>query len=151
VLVLLADDVARVGAAITVDVPDGLDALGDRLQIEQVLLNLVRNSLEALAEAPRGARAIRISAGRDPEGRVEIAIADTGSGIAPHVLERLFEPFVTANASGMGLGLTISRSIVQAHGGKLWAESRPSEGTVMRFTLPAADAAVSSEMDRAHG
>jgi two-component system sensor kinase FixL len=128
-----------------------LAVLADRLQMEQVLLNLIRNSLEALAEAPRGTRAIRISAHRDSGERVEIAIADTGSGIAPHVRERLFEPFVTASASGMGLGLTISRSIVQAHGGKLWAESRPSEGTVMHFTLLAADAAVSSEMDRAHG
>jgi signal transduction histidine kinase len=151
VLALLADEIGRVGASITVAVPDGLAVLADRLQMEQVLLNLIRNSLEALAEAPRGTRAIRISAHRDSGERVEIAIADTGSGIAPHVRERLFEPFVTASASGMGLGLTISRSIVQAHGGKLWAESRPSEGTVMHFTLLAADAAVSSEMDRAHG
>jgi signal transduction histidine kinase len=152
VLALLADEIGRVGAAVAVDVSADLVVLADRLQIEQVLMNLIRNSLEALAGAARGGRAIRIVAGRNAEGMIEVAVSDTGSGIAPQVLERLFEPFVTANALGMGLGLTISRSIVQAHGGKLWAEARPAIGAVMRFTLPAADAAASSELvDRAHG
>ena len=152
VLALLSDEIGRIEAAVTVDVPSDLVVLADRLQIEQVLMNLIRNSLEALAGMPRGRRAIRISAGRNADRAVEIAVCDTGSGIASDIAERLFEPFVTASASGMGLGLTISRSIVQAHGGKLWAETHPSGGTAMRFTLPAADAVATSEIvDRAHG
>jgi C4-dicarboxylate-specific signal transduction histidine kinase len=150
-LALLADEIGRTGAAVEVDVPDHLTVLADRLQIEQVLLNLIRNSLEALADTPREDRKIQVSAAQSASSAIEVTIRDTGTGIAPHILERLFEPFVTASSAGMGLGLTISRSIVQAHGGKLWAETG-SPGAVLRFTLPSAGAAASSElMDRVHG
>ena len=152
VLVLVADEIARVGATVEIDVPDKLAVSADRMQIEQVLINLIRNSLEALAETPRKSREIRISGMLVDDGFVELAISDTGSGFAPHVAERLFEPFVTASSAGMGLGLTISRSIVQAHGGKLWAEPHSPTGAVLRFTLPAAGAAASlNVLDRAHG
>lgn len=152
VLVLLADEIARADVAVEIDVPEQLAVSADRLQIEQVLINLIRNSLEALAETPRQNRKIRISGMLGNDRFVEVAISDTGSGFAPHVAERLFEPFVTESSSGMGLGLTISRSIVQAHGGKLWAEPNAPTGAVMRFTLPAAGAAASLNLlDRVHG
>jgi signal transduction histidine kinase len=151
VLALLADEIARAGVAIKIDVADDLMVLADRLQIEQVLINLIRNSLNAFTDTPRKARKIAISASRHGAGMIEVAVSDTGSGIAPHVSERLFEPFVTASSSGMGLGLTISRSIVQVHGGKLWAD-QCFPGAVLRFTLPAAGAPASSEiLGEVHG
>lgn len=153
VLGLLSDEIARTGAVIEIDVPKDLAVSGDRLQIEQVLINLIRNSLEALAEVPKKSRAIHIAAKWLDDGLIEISVSDTGPGFEPHVAERLFEPFVTASASGMGLGLAISRSIVQAHGGKLWMEPRSPRGAILRFTLRAAGVAASPSqiMDRAHG
>lgn len=152
-LALLSDEVARVRAVIEVDIPGHFIVSADRLQIEQVLINLIRNSLEAVAEVPEKDRTIRIAAKWAPDGLIEISVSDTGPGFDPHVLERLFEPFVTGSASGMGLGLAISRSIVQAHGGKLWMEPRSPHGSILRFTLRAAGVAASSTqiMDRAHG
>jgi signal transduction histidine kinase len=153
VLALLSDDVARVRAVIEIDVPGQFSVLGDRLQIEQVLINLIRNSLEAVAEVPEKDRTIRIAAKWSSDNLIEMSVSDTGSGFDPHVSERLFEPFITGSATGMGLGLAISRSIVQAHGGKLWMEPRSPHGAIMRFTLRAAGVAAPSTqiMDRAHG
>ena len=139
VLALLEDEATRTGAVIEVDVPDRLVAEIDRLQIEQVLINLVRNSLEALGNVPDGARKVRIEGKHSERGHIEISVIDTGPGIAPEINKRLFRPFVTSHSSGMGLGLTISRSIVQAHGGRLWAEQGASSGAVLRFTLPTSD------------
>jgi two-component system sensor kinase FixL len=108
----------------------------DRIQIQQVILNLVRNSVEALRESPR--REIEFRTGLAQAGLIEVAISDTGPGLPPEVLERLFEPFVTTKPNGTGIGLSISRSIIEAHGGHLAALPRP-KGAAFRFTLPIAE------------
>lgn len=117
--------------------PEATLVLADRIQVQQVLVNLVRNAIEALAETPPPRRLEIVTAGRDA-GMVEVSVADTGSGLAPEVLRNLFQPFVTTKRKGMGLGLSICRTIVEAHGGKISVERREGGGTVFRFTLRAA-------------
>jgi two-component system, LuxR family, sensor kinase FixL len=107
----------------------------DRIQVQQVVVNLIRNAVEAM-ESER--RELTVSAAPDEEGGVAIRVADTGPGLAPEVAERLFQPFVTTKPQGMGIGLSICRSIVEAHGGELRAEPNPRSGTVFAFSLPTA-------------
>jgi two-component system sensor kinase FixL len=111
--------------------------LVDHVQIQQVVLNLVRNAVEAMEQIER--RELRIGTRAVPEqGTVEIIVADTGLGIAPELADRLFQPFVTTKATGMGLGLSICREIVEAHHGRLTTAPASSGGTVFRVTLPIA-------------
>jgi two-component system sensor kinase FixL len=115
----------------------GLPAvLIDRIQIQQVILNLVRNSVEAMHEAPR--REIEFRTGLAAAGLIEVVISDTGPGLPAEVTERLFQPFVTTKPNGTGIGLSISRSIVEAHGGHLAPQPREA-GAAFRFTLPTAE------------
>jgi two-component system sensor kinase FixL len=109
----------------------------DKVQIQQVLLNLFRNAVEAMAGAPR--RELLVATAPGDPAMVEVSVADTGSGIAPDFAERLFHPFATTKAHGMGVGLSICRTIVEAHGGRIWAEPNPGGGTVFRFTLRRVD------------
>jgi two-component system sensor kinase FixL len=115
--------------------PDLPEILVERVQIQQVLLNLIRNAIEAMEHEPR--RTLAITARRE-EGQVEIGVADTGPGLAPEVASQLFQPFVTTKPDGMGIGLSICRTIIESHHGRLWAEDNPGGGTVFRFTLPIA-------------
>jgi len=118
--------------------PDAPLVLADRIQIQQVLLNLIRNAIEAMQDRPR--RELVVSTTALPQdGLVEVCVRDTGTGLAPEVAAQLFQPFVTTKKHGMGVGLSICRTIVESHGGKIWAESKPSEGTAFRFTLRAVD------------
>jgi two-component system sensor kinase FixL len=110
----------------------------DKIQVQQVLLNLIRNAMEAMQEVSR--RELKISTRISEPGMVEIAVADTGPGIAPEIAEKLFQPFMTTKQQGMGVGLSISRTIIEAHGGRLWAETNPGGGTVFRLTLRSAEA-----------
>ena len=107
--------------------------LVDKVQIQQVLLNLMRNAIEAMEDGDRREMAVSTRV-LDPE-TVEVAVTDTGCGIAPEVLAKLFQPFVTTKRQGMGVGLSISRTIVESHGGRLWAEPNPEGGTIFRLTL----------------
>ena len=107
----------------------------DRIQVQQVVVNLIRNAVEAMGSERRE---LTVSAAPDGNGGVAIRVADTGPGLAPEVAERLFQPFVTTKPQGMGIGLSICRSIVEAHGGKLHAEPNPRGGTVFAFSLPTA-------------
>jgi len=108
--------------------------LADRIQVQQVLLNLIRNALEAMQEAPR--RELMVATRAEPTaGVVEVSVSDTGPGIATEIADRLFQPFVSTKQHGMGVGLSICRTIVEAHGGRIWVESQPGEGTVFRFTV----------------
>jgi two-component system sensor kinase FixL len=110
--------------------------LADRVQIQQVLVNLFRNALEAMTASPQ--RGLVASTRPVADDMVEISVADTGHGIADGVESNLFQTFFTTKETGMGVGLSISRSIIEAHGGKMWAENNPSGGATFRFTLPAA-------------
>jgi PAS domain S-box-containing protein len=131
-------EAAQSGISVRLELPPDLPfVIADRIQIEQVLVNLVRNAVEAIVEASPARREITIAA-RAAEGAVEVAVTDTGPGVAPQVKDRLFQPFVTMKTRGMGLGLSISRSIVEAHGGRLWTVSREGAGAQFRFTLPLA-------------
>lgn len=107
----------------------------DRVQIQQVLVNLIRNAVDAMADSPR--RELIIASQRLDNGSVQVSVTDTGSGINDDFRERLFQPFMTTKAEGMGVGLSISRSIIEAHGGRIWADANPKGGTVFHFTLPA--------------
>ena len=107
----------------------------DKVQIQQVLVNLLRNAVEAMEEASVR-RELEIEAAAAVDGMVAISVIDSGPGIASEVAERLFQPFVTTKTQGMGVGLSICRSIIEAHGGRLWMEPNPRGGTVFRFTVP---------------
>ncbi len=114
--------------------------LVDKVQIQQVLVNLLRNAVEAMEASSRRRISVEVESGED--GLITVAVIDTGSGIAPDVAERLFQPFVTTKSQGMGVGLSLCRAIVEAHGGRLWAEPNPEGGTIFRFTIPIAGAEV---------
>ncbi len=114
--------------------PQAQLVLADRIQIQQVLLNLIRNAIEAMQDSGRRELVIRTDAAQD-DGLVEISVQDTGTGIAPEIAAQLFQPFVTTKKHGMGVGLSICRTIVESHGGKIWVESEPGRGTTFRFTL----------------
>jgi two-component system sensor kinase FixL len=117
------------------DLADGLpDLMIDRVQIQQVIMNLVRNSIDALADVERRELAVRTSLADG--AAVQIDVLDTGSGLAEEVAERLFQPFVTTKPDGIGIGLSICRSIVDAHAGRLWASANPDGGTIFHVSLP---------------
>jgi two-component system sensor kinase FixL len=107
--------------------------LADKVQIQQVLLNLLRNGVEAMETTQR--RELVISTAGGADGTLAISVADTGTGIAPEIMSHLFQPFVTNKRHGMGVGLSISRTIVEAHGGQISVEPNPAGGTIFRFTL----------------
>jgi two-component system sensor kinase FixL len=106
--------------------------LADRVQVQQVLVNLVRNAVDAMEDAER--RELTISVGQ-LEDQALVTVSDTGPGIAPQIAENLFAPFMTTKRDGMGVGLSISRTIVEAHGGRLWVEETPGGGATFKFTL----------------
>jgi two-component system sensor kinase FixL len=107
--------------------------LVEKIQIQQVLLNLIRNAIEAMHGSPR--RELLVETALNDQGLIEISVTDTGSGLAEEIVPRLFQPFVTTKAAGMGVGLSISKRIVEAHGGEMWAEPNPEGGTRFRFTV----------------
>jgi C4-dicarboxylate-specific signal transduction histidine kinase len=119
--------------------------LGDLVQLEQVLLNLVVNAMDAMGDVEPSERRVEVRAGMDTEDpSVTIRVADRGVGLKPEDMPRLFEAFHTTKPNGMGLGLAISRSIVEAHGGRLWAERNDERGAVFAFRLPVAQAAAAA-------
>jgi two-component system sensor kinase FixL len=119
--------------------------VADRVQIQQVLLNLIRNAVEAM-ECSRH-RDLTITAAPASGTQLTVSVADTGCGIDPGIESRLFQPFVTNKRDGMGIGLSLCRTIVEAHGGRIWSEPNPGGGTVFRFTVPLESATVSDTTD----
>jgi two-component system sensor kinase FixL len=120
--------------------------LADQIQIEQVLLNLLRNAMDAMEAANTKPRSIVVEARRYDSRAVEISVADSGPGIAAEVTDRIFEPFVTTKPVGMGMGLSISHSIVESHGGSLRMARRVPSGAIFLFDLPTAEAAASTDV-----
>ena len=110
---------------------------GDRVQLQQVVLNLILNSVEAMSSVEEGSRELSISTRQDQTSDILVAVHDSGPGIDPEHLERVFARFYTTKTTGIGMGLSICRSIIAAHGGRLWAEANRPRGAVFRFTLPA--------------
>src|SRR5208282_1752487 len=125
---------------LSLQMPEKLPAVrGDRVQLQQVLLNLILNGMDAMAGGTEAGRRLTVRAETARDGSVEVAVADCGTGIPPDNLKRLFEPFFTTKPNGMGMGLAISQTIIEAHGGKIWAENNAARGAVFKFTLLAND------------
>ena len=112
--------------------------LGDRVQLQQVILNLIINGFEAIANVSDGARELSISSGRDESDNLIVAVRDSGAGLDQADSERVFDAFFTTKPDGMGMGLAICRTIIESHGGRLWATNNAPRGAVFQFTLPAA-------------
>ena len=139
VIVLARSVTLRNGVSVQTRLAEGLlSVLGDRVQLQQVLLNLILNAAEAMGSVEEGARELLISTEEDQAG-VVVAVRDSGPGIDPEHLDRVFDAFYTTKPSGTGMGLSICRSIIHAHGGKLWAEANEPRGAVFQFTLPGAE------------
>jgi K+-sensing histidine kinase KdpD len=122
--------------------PDSIIVLGDGIQLQQVILNLVMNGIEAMTNVTDRPRTLILHSESRNRGQIRVAVQDSGNGLSEEVMGRLFEPFFTTRTKGMGMGLPISRSIVEAHGGRLWAESNGSAGATFQFTLPIPDGAL---------
>lgn len=133
-----AELITRRVIAIAVLAPNLPQVLGDRVQLQQVLLNLVLNASEAMSANGPQDRRLSMIATTDARNNVQISVRDSGTGIPPNLIDRLFEPFVTTKPQGLGLGLSISRSIVAAHGGRLWAQNNSDRGATVHCLLVAA-------------
>ncbi len=138
VIGLIQGELRKQGVGLLLQLDEGLPPVSvDGIQIEQVLLNLLRNALEAMLPAALQVRELTISTGLNREGHAQCMVADSGPGMEAESLRHVFEPFVTSKGTeGMGMGLSISRSIIEAHGGRLWAESDSGQGATFFFTLP---------------
>ena len=123
------------------------EAQGDRVHLQQVLLNLIINGMDAMTNAPRAKRSLSVRASETQNKNLQVEVTDHGVGIAPDVAARIFEPFFTTKSNGMGMGLAISQTIIEAHGGDIWVNSKPGEGTTFTFILPPAGAAKVKEGD----
>jgi C4-dicarboxylate-specific signal transduction histidine kinase len=139
--VALADGQAfRNNISVVVELsPDQPVVVGDGIQLQQVTLNLLMNGIEAMSGVTDRPRQLVIRSQLQAGGEIHVSVQDSGIGLSPEIMGRLFEPFFTTRSKGIGMGLPTSRSIVEAHGGKLWAESNGSYGAVFQFTLPSAD------------
>jgi len=138
VATLLRPDAAARHVGLEMGVPADLPAVrGDQVQIQQVLLNLILNGMDSFEGLHDRPRSVTVTARRDGPASVEISVADTGHGIDDEDFGRIFEPFFTTKSKGIGMGLSISRGLVEAHGGRLWAENT-AIGATFRFTLPIA-------------
>jgi signal transduction histidine kinase len=139
VVALTRTETANNGVLVRTQLAEGLPPVqGDRVQLQQVILNLIVNAVQAMSGVGEGARELQISIDAIPsEGSVRVGVRDTGPGLSPESLSHLFEPFYTTRPEGMGMGLSICRSIIEAHGGRLWAIPCEPQGALFQFTIPA--------------
>jgi PAS domain S-box-containing protein len=141
VIVLARSEITKNGVSVETRLTEGLASVqGDRVQLQQVVLNLILNAVEAMSSVEVEARELLISTEQNQTGDVLVAVRDSGPGIDPKHVERVFEAFYTTKSKGVGMGLSICRSIIDAHGGRLWADVNKPRGAVFQFTLPSAEA-----------
>jgi two-component system sensor kinase FixL len=112
--------------------------LGDKIELQQVALNLLLNAFHSMQDCPADERQVKVGAEWDGAPMVKVAVRDGGTGLSSDKLDKIFEPFYTTKSDGLGMGLAISRSIIEAHGGRLWAENNPNRGATFYFTVPLA-------------
>jgi len=137
VIALTRSELRSNGTSLQTKLADGLPLVpGDRIQLEQVMLNLILNAVEAMSGSRETVRELVIRTEQDGPGSVLVAVEDSGPGLKPETLDRLFDPFYTTKPGGMGMGLSICRSIIEAHGGRVWATANVSQGATFQFTLP---------------
>jgi len=137
VLALIGDEAKRNGVTIRAQFADDLSPVsGDRVQLQQVVLNLATNAIEAMSSVSGRARELVITTRNFDADEVQVTVEDSGTGLEPSTMDKIFESFYTTKPGGMGMGLSISRSIVRAHRGRLWAMARNGSGTIFHFTLP---------------
>jgi PAS domain S-box-containing protein len=136
VIALTHGEMVKNGVSLSTQLAAGLPCVqGDRVQLPQVILNLIINAVEAMSSATAGPRDLLISTGQDASSEVLVAVRDSGPGLPPEDLDRLFDPFYTTKRDGMGMGLSICRSIVEAHGGRIWVSRNRGRGVTVQFTL----------------
>jgi len=137
VLALVGDKAKRKGVTIRTQFAADLSpVLGDRVQLQQVVLNLLMNAIEAMSSVDERPREMVITSRKIEPDQVQVTVEDSGTGLDPDTMDKIFNPFFTTKPGGMGMGLSISRSILQAHGGRLWATAKDGPGTIFNFTLP---------------
>ena len=140
VIVLARRAITKKGVSVQTHLTEGsLPVQVDCVQVQQVVLNLILNAVEAMASVDAGARELLISIKQNETNGIVVAVGDSGPGIDPKNLDRVFEAFYTTKSSGVGMGLSICRSIIEAHGGRLWADANKPRGAVFQFTLPNAE------------
>jgi signal transduction histidine kinase len=143
VLTLARHEIQRREVSLRTELAEDLPVItGDPVQLQQVVLNLVLNAIEAASAKSEGPREVLLTSRHPEENGIVVAIHDSGLGIDPKDIDQLFKPFFTTKATGMGMGLSISRSMIESHGGRLWAEPRSGPGATFEFSLPAAGAAL---------
>jgi signal transduction histidine kinase len=140
-LLLLHGEATKLEVSVRTELAANLpQVMGDRVQLQQVLMNLMMNSVDAMKDV-NGARELRIQSQRGGDGQVLISVTDTGVGLPPQQVDNIFDAFFTTKPNGTGMGLRISRSIVESHGGRLWAGDNSPRGAGFHFTLPSAGGA----------
>jgi NO-binding membrane sensor protein with MHYT domain len=145
VIALTHGEVMKNNISVQTQLAEGLPLIqGDRVQLQQVILNLIINAVQAMSGVGEGARELLIGTGKDASGRVLVYVQDSGPGLNPESFERLFDSFYTTKPGGMGMGLSICRSIVEAHGGRIWATPNAGPGITVQFALPINDQAMAS-------
>jgi C4-dicarboxylate-specific signal transduction histidine kinase len=150
VIVLARSAIIQNGVSVETRLAGGLCPVqGDRVQLQQVVLNLALNAVEAIGSVQAGARELLITTEQEHTGAL-VAVRDSGPGIDPTHLERIFKAFYTTKSSGVGMGLSICRSIIDAHGGRLWAEANVPCGAVFQFTLPSAERELMNPLQAVH-
>ena len=138
VIVMVRSAIAKDAISVSTRLMDGLVPVqGDRVQLQQVLVNLILNAVEAMSSVEEGARELSIRTEQNQPGGILVAVHDSGPGVDPVNLERVFEPFYTTKTSGIGMGLSICQTIINGHGGRLWMSANEPRGAVFQFTLPA--------------
>ena len=138
VIELTRGEALKNGVSVESQLAKGLPIIaGDRVQLQQVVLNLVLNALQAIGAVSEGARQVIITTRQIESNDLCVGVQDTGPGLSPETLSRLFEPFYTTKPNGMGMGLTICRSIIEAHGGRLWVSACEPHGALFQFAIPA--------------